>query len=406
MANNTSNGLNAFHYQKEKIQPGLTQVKIINRIKKIFWSGASSENKSLITRRFIIAVSVIYSVLILAASASFHYSMDTSARILSDALFSHDREAITYKIDTLIERLRDKKAKSKEDIQKEIENYNAAMGDILYAIIFSKTEDENYYRIIHLIQLRNDFDLKLPRNGVVKENKKINYLKKGLLNSTMDPDIYSQDNYHWHTIYYPYEMKGKKIVLQFLVSASKTEESVRNFSDSLRRIRLMNIIVTVVLAIAVTMLTIVFAQNYSLLIRNLSRYMKKAANGDHDVSLNPTADGELTQLAQSFNTLMEELKDKTDRHAPVADGIDDLFGTGVKALKENRLEEAIAIFKTMTIVKPQGFSSHFNLGVAYAKKRDYGSALAAFEQALQLNPSHDLTKTYIQKVQGLNKPDA
>jgi tetratricopeptide (TPR) repeat protein len=374
----------------------------LNSLKKI----TVSDKKSLVTRRFIIAISVIYAVLILTVSISFHYSMNASADILFDALISHNQEIIIDKIGTLIERLHDKHAATKEDIQKEIENYNSAVGDILYVIMFAKTDDENYFRILHAIQLKNSLELNISKNTIIKENKKINYLRKGLLNSVVDPNIYSRDNHHWQNIYYPYQIKNRKIILQFLVSVSRTRDAIKHYNDSIRLIRLLNIVMTVVLALAVTALTAIFVQNYSLLIRNLSSYMKKAASGDLGVSLNPTSDDELNQLAQSFNTLMEELKDKTDKRISEAEGINTLFNTGVSILKENRLDEAIAIFKTLTIIKPQGFGSYFNLGVAYAKKREYDNALAVFEQALRINPSHELTRTYINKVRGLQNQDA
>ena len=381
-------------------------MNIAKRIRNIFQTKTAPGKKSLITRRFIIAISLIYSVLILGISTSFHYSMSTGADLLFDALTAHDQDIMTSKTGILIERLNSKKAASKEEIQKEIENYNAGTRDILYVIIFTKTDDENYYRVFNTIPLQNSLELNIPINAIVKENKKINYLKKGILHSIMDPGIYSQENYHWQNIYYPYAIKNRKVILQFLFSASRTHETIKSYSESMWNIRIINIIVTIVTALAVIALTILLLHNYSLLISNLSSYMQKAANGDLGISLNPTSDGELTRLAQSFNTLIEELKDKTDKHISETEGISNLFITGVSFLKKDRLDEAIAIFKTLTIIKPQGFGSFFNLGVAYAKKREYDNAIAVFEQSLRINPSHELTKIYIDKVRGFQNQHA
>jgi tetratricopeptide (TPR) repeat protein len=140
--------------------------------------------------------------------------------------------------------------------------------------------------------------------------------------------------------------------------------------------------------------------------------MKKAAGGDLEVSLNPTEDVELNQLAQSFNTLIDELKDRTEKAVQDAESAQDteeagaIFKTGVSLLKENRLEEAIAIFTTLTIIKPNGFGSFFNLGVAHAKKREYGKAIRMFEEAQRINPQFEVTAAYIEKVKRLQNPDA
>jgi tetratricopeptide (TPR) repeat protein len=364
----------------------------INALKKI----TTTRKKSLINRSFIVSISIIYSVLILAAAASFQYSMNAGSAILFDALKSYNEDLMGGRIGMLVERLREKGATSREDMRNEIENFNFG-GDILFAVFFTKTDDENYFRILHAIPLRSGFDLNLAENATVRENKKINYLRKGLLHGILDPGIYSKDGYRWQNIYYPYQIKNRKAVLQFLVSASRTEEAVKNYHDSIKNIRIFNIFMTVFLVLAVVVISGVFVQNYSLLIKNLSSRMNKAASGDLDVSLNQTSDSDLNLLALSFNTLVEELKEKTDRRGDV-EGLGTLFSTGVAILKENRLDDAAAVFKTLTLIKPQGFSSYFNLGVAYAKKLDYANALAAFEQALKINPTHELTMTYINKI--------
>jgi len=381
-------------------------MNIISKLKRLFQREPAPEKKSIITRRFIIAVSIIYSGLILAAALSFHYSMSAGAAILRDTLATHNQDVIIEKINTLIERLRDKKIASRGELEKEIENYNTFTGDILYLIMFAKTDDENYYRIYGTISLRDNLDLKIAKDAIVRENKKINYLKEGILHSVIDPEIYSKDNFIWQNVYYPYELKGRKVILQFLISVSRTQEAIENYIDSIWNIRVLNIVMTAALTLAVIILTLIFTQNYSLLITNLSRYMKKAVNGDLDVSLNPTADGELAELALSFNILIEELKDKADKSVPEAEGIGSIFNAGVSMLKENRLDEAVAVFKTLTLIKPQWFGSCFNLGVAYAKKREYREAAAMFEEALTLNPSHELTRSYIDKVRRLQNRNA
>ncbi|MBP7736728.1 MAG: tetratricopeptide repeat protein [Spirochaetes bacterium] len=401
----------------------------------------NAKKRSVISRNFIIIISIIYSVLIIMTSVSFHVSMARNDSILKDALVSNNRDLYLGKIDALVERLRTKKATTGDLIKIEMRDYNASAGDILGVIIFTKTEDENYFRIADTLMFHDDLTLEITKSEVVREQKEINYLKLGLLQSAVDPDIYSRNGYSWQNVYYPYEIKNKKSVIQLLVSAARTQATIDAYAASTRSIRIVNIIVTVALVIAVIVLSIIFLQNYSLLISNLSHFMKKAADGDLDVSLHQTGDDELNQLALSFNTLIEELKDKTAMTAqaaepaaaaepqpeqppvqaqspepereqgrepdqgPESDGFGAIFITGVSRLKENRLDEAIAIFLTLTIMKPNGFGSFFNLGVAYAKKREYGRAIAMFEEAARINPAFEVTAQYIEKIKGLQNPD-
>ncbi len=404
-------------------------IKLHEKIKSRFSNNQEDKKRSVISRRFIIAISIIYSALIITTSVSFHIVMSSNAGYLKDALVSNNRDLFLGKIDSLAERLKLKNATTIDAIKKELRDYNSSAGDILGAVIFTKTEDENYFRIVDTLFFHEDLNLELARSEVVREQKDINYLKMGILHSTVDPDIYSQSGYSWQNVYHPYEIKNKKSVLQFLVSAARSQATIDAYAASTRGMRIFNIIFTMALVIAVIVLTFIFLQNYSLLISNLSNFMKKAADGDLEVSLNQTGDDELNQLALSFNTLIEELKDKTVKISqepepqpeqeqpqeetpqqeaePAAenDGIGTIFNTGVSMLKENRLEEAIAIFLTFTIMKPNGFGSFFNLGVAYAKNREYDKAIKMFKEAARINPSFEVTAQYIEKVKRLQNPD-
>ena len=387
-------------------------MKILDRIKDIFRKKTDPERRSIISRRFIIAISVIYSALIIAMAVSYHVVTHKNADTLRDALITQNRDFLIKKVQDCVGRLKSKNSASPEDMKKEFSNCNTDSGDLLAVITFTKTNDENYYRIADTLFFHDNLRLNLKRSAVVREQKEINYLKKGILHTDVDPEIYSESGYYWQNVYTPYEIGNRKAVIQFMVSASRTQEVIDNYAESIQGTRTFIILLTVILVIAVVVLSIIFVHNYSLLLRNLSGYMKKAADGDLEVSLNPTEDVELNQLAQSFNTLIDELKDRTEKAVQDAEPAQDteeagaIFKTGVSLLKENRLEEAIAIFTTLTIIKPNGFGSFFNLGVAHAKKREYGKAIRMFEEARRINPQFEVTAAYIEKVKRLQNPDA
>jgi tetratricopeptide (TPR) repeat protein len=100
---------------------------------------------------------------------------------------------------------------------------------------------------------------------------------------------------------------------------------------------------------------------------------------------------------------MKDLKarEKIVQELETKDTMGDIFKFGVSLLKEHRLDESIALFRTLTILKPEGFGGYFNLGVAYAKKGRYAESIEMFKRALQANPRHELTLQYIEKVKHL-----
>lgn len=394
---------------------------------------ADQEKRSIISRRFIIAISTIYSLLIIGTAAAYHITTHNNAVILRDALATQGQELLIGRIESRVERLRSANAATPDDAKKALLADATTAGDLHAVIIFTKTEDENYFRIADTVLFNQDLKLDLDRSEVVRERNNISYLKKGLIQIAVDPDIYSQGAYSWQNVFCPYEFGKKKAVLQFMASAARTQEIIEGYAEGTRKTRNFMIALSVMLLIAVSVLTIIFVQNYSLLIRNLSRYMKKAADGDLNVSLHTAEDVELNQLALSFNTLIDELKDRTSRlpethaepHAspspeaspeqaappapetpPEPESPGAIFAAGVSLLKEDKLDDAIAIFTTMTIIKPNGFGSFFNLGVAHAKKREYGKAIEMFEEARRINPGFEVTAAYIEKVKRLQNPDA
>ncbi len=409
-------------------------MKNSRRAKKIPGPETGQRKKPIITRRFIIAISLIYSLLIIGTAAAFHVTAQMNTAALKDALAAQSHELLAGRIENHVGRLRSANAATPDAVKKELLGNTAAPGSLHAVIIFTKTEDENYFRIADSVIFSPDLKLDLAPSAVVREGNSTGYLKKGLLHPAVDPGTYSQGAYTWQNVYYPYEFGRRKAVLQFMAAAESTQETIERYAEETGRTRTFMIALTLFLVIAVALLTIIFLQNYSLLIRNLSRYMKKAADGDLNVTLHPAEDVELNQLALSFNTLIEELKEKTARGPeapagtgqeeptgaepaqgpeaasgteapPEAEGPGAIFAAGVSLLKENRLDDAIAIFTTMTIIKPNGFGSFFNLGVAYAKKRDYDAAIRMFESAQRINPSYEVTSAYIEKIKRLRDPD-
>ncbi len=369
-------------------------------MRKFFTKLLRPEEESVITRRFALSVAAIYSILIIAMASAYNIVVSRNAAILREALMANNEGTLLDRVEIPVEQFRYSGVDSLKKLTRAIKTNCAPERDFLYVLVFSRTEDENYFKVAKKVPARNDFTVDVEEQSVVKEKKDVNYLKKAQLHGVVEPKIYNERNYYWQNVYYPYAIGKRTYVIQFMINAAPTQVAVNNYARSVRRMRLAISILTVLLVVAVIAVTLVVTRNYSLLIRNLSRYMKRAAGGDFDVNLNVTADPELGDLAQSFNVLVEELKDRSARESE-----EDLFKTGVSLLKENRLDESISVFRTLMLVRPESFGSVFNLAVAYAKTGNYRESLAMFQKAGEMNPDDELTPRYIEKVRRLMKSD-
>lgn len=372
---------------------------IINRLLKPDLS--RSEAKPIISRRFIIGVSITYSALILVTAGSFFIATRIMGETLRDAIEMNKKELLLGKTELLIDRLRAKALTSPQTFIDAIMEDSAGIDDILAAVLFTRTEDENYYRVGAIGVFTEGFSLPIRVSEVVRPGKEVNYVKTGSIQPVVDPEIHVRDAFAWQNAYAPIKMERRNAVLQIYYSASRTQMLLEEYRSAMRLPRGIMLGFTIFCIAAVGIITAVFMYNYSYLIRNLSAYMKKAAEGDLDVSLRKTDDRELNLLAESFNTLIDELRDRSEKTSEEAKGMAPIFAAGVSLLKDNRLDEAIAVFRALTILNRNSFGSYFNLGVAYAKKREYQSAIEMFQTAERLNPGFEMSSRYIEKIRDL-----
>jgi methyl-accepting chemotaxis protein len=328
---------------------------------------------------------------------------------------------------------------------------------ILSVILFSKTADENFFKVSSRIDLGSQFTL--PEVGQrVKEGTDENWLKKGLYGETIDKTIYADKakTLYWHNVYIPVKCRDGQFVVRLTISSS---EAVLALDEYLTRTLLMKramIAVVAVLLIITFAASALFLRNFTLLISGLTGYVKKAAGGDTALNLSSDVDEDLSELALSFNTLVGELREKdrtigelrerektaaasavaakdetskkehsdavTDLQTRLeqarvekekilaeqnkSDELSEVFRRGVEMLKENKLEEAASVFTVLTILKPDGFGGYFNLGVTCAKLGNFDRSLDMFYRALEINPNHTHTTLYIEKVRRLREKHA
>ncbi|MBN2079605.1 MAG: tetratricopeptide repeat protein [Spirochaetes bacterium] len=368
--------------------------------------GIKVKGRSSLSKRFIIIVALLLSVFIVTLSASFHVAMKRSAAILRNALVSRNTDSLLHTILPLATGMGSDQIATIQDASSLCRDRGRAVEDLLMVSIFRKTNDENFFRVADTLSFRENLKPEIERSDIVKEQKKINYLKRGLLDAAVDPDIYFQGGLAWQNVYVPLTIGGRKAVAQCRISVAGTWHVINSYVRETRAIRIIMALVTLITVLGVVALSILMAQNYSLLISNLSDTMEKAAGGDLNVALRDTVDTDLNRLAQSFNALVDEMKERPSQSiSPTAD-TGPLFSTGVSLLKDGRLDNAIAVFNAIVAIKPLGFASYFNLGVAHAKKGEYNIAEEMFREALRINPSYHLSAEYIEKIQKLRERHA
>ncbi|MFH0976069.1 MAG: tetratricopeptide repeat protein [Spirochaetota bacterium] len=353
------------------------------------------KRRSAVSTRFVLTISVVYSVIIILIVLSFFYILKINSNILKEIVLKNNDSYFLKKASLAAEGISDD-VKNLKELSKKLKKYCSRDSDYLYIIIFSKTADENYFRIQKKISLNPLIKIQAESNESVQERKEINYLKAGLLKPVIDPAVYFSNNIYYKTVYHPFKINSYDYVIEFIVSSSEVINTMNEYSEKINNIKRFSIIIAGCAVIIVIITTLLFNYNFSMLIKNLSGHLKKAAEGSLDAGLGPVKDDDLNELAYSFNGIFSELKLKKDFTG-------ELFKQGVKFLKEQNISDAIAVFKTLTITRPNAFGSSFNLGVAYAKNKEFDLSINMFNKALEINPGHEITLDYITKVKRLQE---
>lgn len=370
-----------------------------------------------ISRRFVIVIASIVSALVLILAVAFNQVLRGNQAIITRTIVENHERLLLQKAETLSRALPRNGTAKTSALAAELKSICRADPDCMGAVVFTRTADENYFRAVETINLNSAADTGIGKNAVVREDREAGYLKKGLFEPTIDPLLRASKGVYWQNAYVPFTLGKKEVVLQFLFSATALQTALDGYSAEIGRMKKIVALLAIALVIAVFGASYVFMHNFTLLIEGIASSMKKASAGELDVNLNASADEELAELATSFNSLVGGLrelkarekifeeKEKILADLENKDTLGDIFKFGVTLLKENRLDDAAALFTTLTFLKPEGFGSYFNLGVIYARRRDYAKSMDMFERALQANPGNELTRQYIEKIRKLQYGD-
>ncbi len=271
--------------------------------------------------------------------------------------------------------------------------------------LFSPTSDDKYFKLTEIVLANPQLAASFKKGTILSENRSGKIIRRGLTEISVDNEIRSKNGHVWQNVFFPFPADKKNLVVMMQFPAHNALALLRKFEESSSTMKIRVLIITSISMIVVIFLLLLFTHNIHMFVDNLSGSMRKAAEGDLTVKLNPDADRDFNKLATSFNTLIEELRsrEKDIEELNQKDYLSDMFKLAVSRLKADQVEDAIILFNAVIILKPDSFGSFFNLGVAYARTREYEKSETMFNHAREINSEHHLTLSYIEKVKAIRE---
>lgn len=357
------------------------------------------------SKRFVVINTAIMAGIILAMAIGFAESLNLDQSVLKSVLLRYEEPILLEKAALVRERISSSPDARHAAPGAMLRRLLAGDQTVLNAILFRQSQDENYYTVVDVIQTDRAFDPGVKTGETVREDRGENYLEKGMFGPVVDPSIRTSGMMSWRSVYFPFDVRGRTHVVRLAVSASQAMNALDEHERSTARIKRYTLYAIFLAALLMLVIMSFFAINFSLLISGISGSLKKVTSGEMVSGMDTHGDGDLEELAESFNCLVEEMKELRERGSRVVEeervNAGELFRRGVADLKDGNLEDAIAMFRTLLVFNPSSFGSFFNLGVAYAKKREYDVSIKMFRKAAAVNPSHELTSSYIERVERL-----
>lgn len=356
-----------------------------------------------ISRSLFIGISAVFFLLVVLMAFSFHYMIVKNSAFLRSLVMRSGEEYALGRSSMIVERVGASRIMSIEALGAELRRHAASDGSILGIMIFGRTADDNYFRLLFKSSFNASFAIDVEAGSVVTLENFNDYLQKGLFAPAVDPTIHASGAFAWRNVYHPFRMERRNLVVCFIVSSVGGLAVLEEYEASIEKLKRIVVIIHSMAAVAVVAFLVFFLHHYRLLLNALAHSMRRASNGDLSVSISAPGGDELEELAASFNSLVEELRVMKEREKsiPPRDNLDDVFKAGVEKLKSGMLEDAVHLFSALAILRPESFGSYFNLGVAYAKMRRYTESIEMFDRALAANPNHEMAQSYRQKVREL-----
>ncbi len=357
------------------------------------------------TAKFAASVAVLFSAFIIIQALVFNYTIEKNSEILSSQVIEAAEQVMTAKAAAIGEAAAVEmpgKKFSRTLTEKKLRNAAMHCEDVLGIILFSPTADENFFRPLAVIQTDSRFSADIDMKKPVQAAGGKELLKKALLGPAAEDNICYCRDIPCRNIYVPVKTGRKTFAAQIVFEAGRNEKITDSFNSVVSQSMKIMLISSGMLAVIIIILTVLFTQRHSVLVNQLSRYMKQAAEGDLELTIKQPGDRELDCLADSFNTLMEEMRQMRQLPSEKGEAAGNVnsrfFKYGTALLRQGKAAQALSVFEFLETEDPSSFASFFNAGVILAKMKRYQEALEHLEKACAINPAFELTVVYTDRI--------
>jgi HAMP domain-containing protein len=368
-------------------------------------------SKTGFSKNFILTVSLIYASLIIVTALILNWALKSTVEGASEILLQDNIKSYS-RIVSIISDEADGITDLTE-LKKHLSEKSSKIQGVTGINLYQRTDDESYFRVMDIIINNTAYVPEIYPGQSVKPEQGLDIMKESLTRITTDSRVYTDGILRWQYVYAPLNTGKTLILSQWIISVSETEGKISALNRNYRVQKIIIFILSLIISAGVIGATWLFYQNYSYILRGIASHLDRAADGNYNIRISISDDEELNRIAGSFNALVEDIRDRKIRADDIAETMqeinsrsDELFRSGVAALKNSRQEDAISAFKAMTILRPESFSSYFNMGVAMAQLKKYDEAVEMFARALEIKPEHEQSRTYMEKIETILKKAA
>jgi len=363
-------------------------------------------SKTGFSKKFILAVSIIYASLIIVTALILNWALKSTVQNASEILLKDNTKGYSQIISIISDEA--KNIKDTALLKNYLREKSSQIKGITGINLYHRTDDECFFHVIDIVINNSSYVPEISAGQTVKPEQGLNIMKESLTKIISDSRVYTDGILRWQYIYAPLNMDKKLVLSQWLVSVSETEGKIFTLTKNYKAQKIIIFILSLIISAGVVGTTWLFYQNYSHILRGIASHLDKTAGGNYNIRIGLSDDEELNRIAASFNALVEDIRDWKIRADDIKETMleinsrcDKLFKEGVAALKNNNPEDAIVSFKTVTLLRPESYSSFFNMGVALAQLKKYQEAINMFAMSLEIKPDHEQSKIYMNRIESI-----
>jgi len=368
-------------------------------------------SKAGFSRNFILTVSIIYSSLIIVTALILNWALSSTVEGASEILLSDNVKSYSRIVSMISDEAGGEVIDDASSLKGFLREKSSSQG-ITGINLYQRTEDENFFRVTDIIINSTAYVPEISPGQIVKPEEGLDIMKESLTKITTDSRVYTDGILRWQYVYAPFTSGNSRIISQWIIPVSETEGKINALNRNYRAQKIIIFILSLIISAGVIGATWLFYQNYSYILRGIASHLDRAADGNYNIRISISDDEELNRIAGSFNALVEDIRDRKIRSDDIEETIleinsraDELFRDGVAALKSGDSSAALPLFRTVTLLRPESYSSFFNLGVAMARLKQYDESVEMFKRAQEIKPDHEQSRAYMEKILNiLNKP--